>query len=135
MSTHSLGSKKLKPDPDLFSTNSESGSQFESGSPNAALFLLSHFFERGLCLFVFKASPATVDFCVSLDRDFNKIVVNSLGQMSRKALLEQQDPASLPETHRKNIQKEILSVVFGKLRRIINVVFGRLKEAPEWRLW
>jgi hypothetical protein len=60
------------------------------------------------------ASPATYDFCVSLDRDFSRIVVDKLSQLSRKALLEQQDPASFSEINRKKIEKEILTVVFGK---------------------
>jgi hypothetical protein len=52
--------------------------------------------------------------CASLDRDFKTIVVDKLSQLSRKALLMQQDPDSLSETARKQIRKEILYMVFGK---------------------
>jgi hypothetical protein len=65
-------------------------------------------------VFLLSASPATCDFCVILDRDFKTIVVDKLSQISRTALLEQQDPATIPEMTSKKIKKEILNTVYGK---------------------
>jgi hypothetical protein len=60
------------------------------------------------------APPATHDFCVSLHRDFKTIVVDKLNHTGRTALLEQRDPATVPEIIRKHIKKEILNTVYGK---------------------
>jgi hypothetical protein len=65
-----------------------------------------------------------------LDRDFKGLVVERLGQLSRTALTEQQDPASFSEINRKKIQKEIMNVVFGKNLKVVfgknlKVVFGK----------
>jgi hypothetical protein len=64
-------------------------------------------------------SPATIDFCVNLDRDFHNIVVSKLGQTSRAALLEQHDPATMSENTRKRIQKELMHAVFGTVNKLV----------------
>jgi hypothetical protein len=64
------------------------------------------------------ASPATVDFCVNLDRDFQSIVAAKLGPASLAALLTQQDPATMTEGTGRRIQKEIMQIVFGEQRKL-----------------
>ena len=59
------------------------------------------------------ASPATIDFCVNLDRDFQSIVVDKLSRLSRDALTEQ--PVGMTDSAKKKIQKEIMYSVYGKL--------------------
>jgi hypothetical protein len=64
------------------------------------------------------ASPATVDFCVNLDRDFQSIVAAKLGPASLAALLTQQDPATMTEGTGRRIQKEIMQIVFGEQKAL-----------------
>ena len=62
------------------------------------------------------ASPATIDFCVNLDRDFQSLVVDKLSHISRTALVEQQNAASMPDTTRKKIQREKIDRVGERYR-------------------
>lgn len=59
------------------------------------------------------APPATIDFCINLDRDFEMLVVSKLGETSRLAYWEQADPATMTDTARLKIQREIMQTVFG----------------------
>lgn len=60
------------------------------------------------------ASPATVDFLVALDQNFESIVTNQLGQISKDAIRSQQDPSTMSPLQAKRVRKEILHAVYGE---------------------
>ena len=61
------------------------------------------------------ASPATIDFCINLDRDFESLVVDKLCKTSRDAFLQQLDPASMPDTVRTKTRREITHTLYGNI--------------------
>jgi hypothetical protein len=70
---------------------------------------------RWFLLISVSASPATVDFLVLLDRDFQTIVVDHLGSGSRDAIKHQKPVSTMTPATRKRIRKEILELVYGML--------------------
>jgi hypothetical protein len=51
---------------------------------------------------------------VNLDRDFQSIVADRVGQASREALLDQHNCANLPERAKKRITRELTNAVIGE---------------------
>ncbi len=59
----------------------------------------------------YSASPATVDFLVLLERNFNSIVEENLSKRTRTDI---KDMSTVSPYTKKKIQREILGTVYGK---------------------
>jgi hypothetical protein len=65
-------------------------------------------------IYLFSASPFTVDILFELHNNFYEIVTGRLDPRSREALCSQEDPTTMSDAERVKIRKSITSRVFGK---------------------
>jgi hypothetical protein len=54
-----------------------------------------------------------VDICLELSQHFGDLVVNKLDELSRQAVLNKRDPATMVPLEQKRIHRAILQSVFG----------------------
>ena len=55
-----------------------------------------------------------MDFLRELHNDFDTVVVMKLGERSRKAINNKEDPDSMKEDEKRRIKREIKETVYGK---------------------
>jgi hypothetical protein len=60
------------------------------------------------------ASPSTIDILVKLDKEFPTEIIGKLDMRSQRAILNQEDPATMSDLGRKRAKKAILHAVYGK---------------------
>jgi hypothetical protein len=59
------------------------------------------------------ASPSTIDTLVKLDKEFPTEIIGKLDMRSQRAILNQEDPATMSDLGRKRVKKAILHAVYG----------------------
>jgi hypothetical protein len=67
-----------------------------------------------LSYYIFSASPATVDFLVRLDKEFEAVIIDELSTHSRDVLVTKKHPSTMPPAEAKRVRNEILHLVYGK---------------------